>query len=695
MPRPTSALTFAGFVDAGFSGAGFGAGFFFALALAVALPLLAGCSMPHLAGTNDAALEYEIEPDPATGTTLDPAVAAAGVKARISSAMVPSDVAPTAEGRVRVVVDSDVAGGVDDLVTWRGGVRVARADDGYVLSPPDTNGLTPTTAQGPGGEQRWWQGPQDAIARAVHDAKLDPTHVAFIERLPGGEYRTRVAVLPPLVTLGLAQTPIGTLEPIEHGRALALGLPPDARAPLTQERAAHPGEHVVLSRGRTLIQTMRIDDAVQTPLVLRFGDDVSSYTRAYHAKLLLRSPILPPLRRTSAQELPPRWGLAAACAVLPFVASFAWLFFVRRFDRARPEPMWLVLATFALGGLSIVPAGLVEVGLSQLTPWLDPSVATLGGQAFALPLAIVVATVVVGGAEEGAKFLGAWSLARHRREFDEPVDGIVYGCASALGFAAVENVKYFAFGRMSGVVIAMRAFETVPAHMFFGAIWGWAMGRTLVSRKARVWPWLAAAALAHGTFDALLSTDGMQVLATLLVLGLAVGFVVMLRKALRHGAVAPAPAFEPDAPPRTEPVPASQLARSTFRVGSPARFLASAAAMVACAFFLTLLGTVYELLHHRVNVVVLAIGVVLLGLFGLSAWAVSATIPLDVVLDAQGLTFAGARTAWAAMTSVAVEQAGARAYVRIQTAEGPLRIGPTDAQTAADILAAAHATRRG
>jgi RsiW-degrading membrane proteinase PrsW (M82 family) len=660
---------------------------------ALALLSLTGCSMPHLAGTNDAVLEYAIQPDPATGATLDAALTAAGVKARISSAMVPSDVDVTAQGRVRVVVDADIAGAVDDLVQWRGGVRVSREDPGYVLSPTSTDGLTPMTAGSAGAEQRWWQGPGDAIARAVRDTKLDAGHLAFAEKLPSGEYRTRVAVSPPIVTLGYAQTPIGNLSPLDHGKALALELPPDSRLPLAQERASRPGEEILLSRGSTLLQPMTIDQALDTPLVLHFGDDILAYTRANRSKLLLRSPVLPPLRRVSAADAPSQWGLAVASALLPFLASFAWLFFVRRFDRARPEPLWLVLATFALGGLSIVPAALVEAGCASLSPWLDSSVATLGGQLWALPLAIAVATLVVGGAEEGAKFLGAWSLARHRREFDEPVDGIVYGCASALGFAAVENIKYFAFGRMSGVVIAMRTFETVPAHMFFGAIWGYGMGRTLVSRKARVLPFLVLAAVAHGTFDALLSTDGVQLFATLLVLGLAVGFVVMLRKSLRYGAVPPARVVDVEAPPPTEPMPVSELARTYFRVGSPARFMASAIGMVVCAFALTLLGTVYELLHHRVNIVVLAIGAVLLGLFGLAAWAVSATIPLDVALDAQGLTFAGARTAWPAITGASVEQAGSRAYVSLQTPEGAVRIGPTDAANAGAILASIRAAK--
>ena len=594
------------------------------------LLLCCGCSVPHLAGTNDAELEYETLGDPAVPAAL----AAAGVKSRLASALVPSDVSATDTGRVHVVVDADVAGGVDALLRWRGGIDVRR------------------------------------------DAESPQTV--------------------PLLTLGVAPATIEAIEPVEHGRALAVTLSAAARVIVAEEQAAHPGEHVTLTRGTVTIESLPIEQVMAQPLVLRFGDDVLSYTKADRTKLLLRSPILPPLQRTSAGALPPRWGLAAASAILPFALSFGWLFFVRRFDRARPEPMWLVLATFALGGLSIIPAGLVEVGLSTLTPWLDPSVVTMGGQMWALPIAIVVTSLVVGGAEEGAKFLAAWSLARHRHEFDEPVDGIVYGCAAALGFAAVENIKYFAFGRMSGVVIAMRAFETVPAHMFFGAIWGWAMGRKLVSRKAGVWPWLLVAMLAHGIFDALLSTDGAQPLATGLTLVLAVAFILMLRGALRHGAVPVASASKPwevEAPPATEPLPASALVRTSWRVGSPVKFAMCSVAMVTCAFALTLLGTVYELLQHRVNVVIVAIFTLMLALFALAAWGVSATIPLDVVVDAQGITFAGARTPWRAILGMQVEPRGKKATVRMDTAQGLVRVGPTDVQTAEVIVAAARTMR--
>jgi RsiW-degrading membrane proteinase PrsW (M82 family) len=661
------------------------------LVLASALATLCGCSavpFGRLAGSNDAALEYAVDPDPAT----DPRVVAAGVKARLGSAQVMADVEATDAGRVRVVVDGDLAGVVDDLLVWRGGLRALRVEDAYALAPPDTTGLRPMNARGPDGDERWWQGAGDAVARAVRETKLDGGHVAFAERVPGSsEWRTRVAIVPALVVLGLGDAPFQSITPVSRGRALAIGMPPEARAAIAVERDSHPRALIALARGRVLLATLPIDEALATPMVLPFGEDITAYTRAYHSRLLLRSPILPPMHRVSVTALPARRGLAAACALLPFALSFAWLFFLRRFDRTRPEPVWLVAATFALGGVAIVPAALVEIALGNLSPWLDPGLATLGGQAWALPLSIPVYTLSVGAVEETAKFVAAWSLARHRREFDEPVDGIIYACAASLGFAAVENVKYFALGRMSGVVIAMRAFETVPAHMFFSAIWGYAMGRTLVSRRARVLPYLALAAVAHGTFDAIVSTDGMPFVPAMLVLVLAFGFIAALRRSLRHGAV-PVRGPVAGAPP-TEPFPLSTMPRSYFRIGSLAAFYGCAAGMIACAFALTIVGTAYELLHHRVGIVFVVLASAMLALFGLAAYGTSATIPLDVAIDAQGITFAGGCTRWSAIVSYDVEPGRRSAYVRLQTAEGVTRLGPARLDVAEDIVDAIRAAR--
>src|SRR5690606_6475569 len=153
-----------------------------------------------------------------------------------------------------------------------------------------------------------------------------------------------------------------------------------------------------------------------------------------------------------------------------------------------------------------------------------------------LPLAIAVFTLVVGLVEEGSKRL-ATQLAVRRPELDEPVDGIVYAIVASLGFAAAENIRYFALGRMTAPLVIARTFMSVPAHMFFGALWGYALGAKLVDPRTRTWPWLLLSALLHGLYDALLSTDGAGALAVVLNLGLATAFVLLVRRALRHGVV--------------------------------------------------------------------------------------------------------------------------------------------------------------
>lgn len=364
----------------------------------------------------------------------------------------------------------------------------------------------------------------------------------------------------------------------------------------------------------------------------------------------------------------------AASVGLPVLVSLAWLAFVRRFDRTRPEPRWLVLATFALGGAMVLPAVGLERALTAAFPWLDSTSVARGGSLGRLPLTVAALTLSAGLIEEGAKWFAVWTFAARRREFDEPVDGIVYACASALGFAAIENVANFAFGRMSSAVVAVRAFVTVPAHMFFASLWGYAMGRRLVTGKDRTPGMLGVAAVSHGLFDAFLATDGLAFAAIALELVLGSAFAMCTARALRRGALGDY-AGGGDA----EEIPLSRVARSYYAMGSKFAFVACAAGMVVSALSLTVFATAYDFQHHRVSWAFVLVATALLMAFAGAAYGVSATIPLDAALDARGVTFAGRCTPWSSVAHASLEPVGRlRSLVRVVLRDGTcVIIGPT------------------
>ena len=82
--------------------------------------------------------------------------------------------------------------------------------------------------------------------------------------------------------------------------------------------------------------------------------------------------------------------------------------------------------------------------------------------------------------EELAKWIIFMALIYWWEEFDEPLDGVVYGVALALGFATVENVLCVV---RDGLGIGLlRALFAVPAHALFGAAMGFYMGRAKLGR---------------------------------------------------------------------------------------------------------------------------------------------------------------------------------------------------------------------
>lgn len=175
---------------------------------------------------------------------------------------------------------------------------------------------------------------------------------------------------------------------------------------------------------------------------------------------------------------------------------WAWYFYRR--DRYEPEPAALIIKIFLLGVLVTFPVAFVEgfFGLFIASP---------------LIMGAVVAPIV----EEYGKFAVVRRFAYRDTEFDEPMDGIVYAAAAALGLASLENVLYVFAAYVTSPelalgTIAVRAIFSVPGHALFSSVWGYALGRAKFSapeRRSRiVLEGLVLGMVLHGAFNFLLMT---------------------------------------------------------------------------------------------------------------------------------------------------------------------------------------------
>jgi protease PrsW len=184
------------------------------------------------------------------------------------------------------------------------------------------------------------------------------------------------------------------------------------------------------------------------------------------------------------------------------VSTGLWLWVVRRYDRLEPEPLKVLLRVALWGGImSVIPAIIINtladhfLGLSGFTGDLSRHIS--------LPLALASA-VCIGLNEETWKFLATVRLVKKLPEFDEPIDGMIYGMTVALGFAAIENLEYMVrFG--PGVLLA-RSLLSIPTHLACATIWGYGLARARFISRHKTYvktalPYLLAAAGVHAAFD--------------------------------------------------------------------------------------------------------------------------------------------------------------------------------------------------
>jgi protease PrsW len=119
--------------------------------------------------------------------------------------------------------------------------------------------------------------------------------------------------------------------------------------------------------------------------------------------------------------------LGALIPTLFYVAFIWWL------DRYEKEPIWLLVLSFLWGA---IPAAIVSV-LFEL--FFDASIVALGGSSIVADLASVsVSAPIVEESAKGIALIGLVLL--FRREFDDVLDGIVYGAMIGFGFALTENL---------------------------------------------------------------------------------------------------------------------------------------------------------------------------------------------------------------------------------------------------------------
>jgi protease PrsW len=183
----------------------------------------------------------------------------------------------------------------------------------------------------------------------------------------------------------------------------------------------------------------------------------------------------------------------ALFAALSFAPGIFWLWFFVRLNKVRPSPKRWVAITFLLGMVWSIPAGIINTA----TLPDDLLGGTLAMSAFAASMLLIV-----GPLEETCKFLAVRLGAYRSSYFTEPVDGLVYSTAAALGFASLENLTYVSI--FGPEVLLVRGPLTTVAHLVFASLWGYGLG--VHQRSDRKRPWfvlgtLGAAALLHAAFN--------------------------------------------------------------------------------------------------------------------------------------------------------------------------------------------------
>jgi RsiW-degrading membrane proteinase PrsW (M82 family) len=221
-------------------------------------------------------------------------------------------------------------------------------------------------------------------------------------------------------------------------------------------------------------------------------------------------------------------GIMVAAVIAGSLVILGYLLVIWWLDRYEREPLWMLLLVFAWGAI-----GGTSFGCLCSVPFAIGATAVAGesgGQAFT---AVVVAPVV----EELTKgvVLAALLLTRH---IDNETDGLIYGAATGLGFAIVENAVYAVGASKMGtgaviMVVFLRTFLSALVHCISSGILGMTIGYACHRAGAArwfVWPalGLALAIANHAIWNGMAMAVEFKLIGEASPLLLALGIIIVI-----------------------------------------------------------------------------------------------------------------------------------------------------------------------
>lgn len=144
------------------------------------------------------------------------------------------------------------------------------------------------------------------------------------------------------------------------------------------------------------------------------------------------------------------------CAILAMLLVY-------RYDMYEREPWYMLLLTAGAGAAMMWLAGHIELA------WLD----AMHSQPWpALHIAMAAAIT-----EEGLRLgLVACLAIFVQSQFNDPMDGIIYGSAAGLGMAVLESIDHMRFAQVTGPLPPPSEIIRLLGHLVMGGITGFGLG---------------------------------------------------------------------------------------------------------------------------------------------------------------------------------------------------------------------------